>query len=226
MMIRTLCVTVIATSIAGSAAASFTGWTADVFQLASGHTAMNVYATFSQSGDKLLNIYSSHITTTVAGGFHQSTDNPFWAPGAQDVNTADDSFVCFGTSAGGLAVPGAVLPDPSFVNFDDSNGATQFNVIQGTFGGAGWYNPNPTTMYGSPVNGRVLVAHFVVAGDAPVEGVLNWQASISYNDPFGQTLTGIGSAAQVFDWGSGAVPAPGTIIVVAAAGLRCRRRRW
>lgn len=227
---RTLACTIACTVtlvVGATAHADFTGWSVHTFILPSGNTAMNIFANFSNAGDRLLNVYDGFITTNAVGGFHQSASNPFWEPGNQNMDTADDSFVCIDVNASGNAVASSSVGDPGFQNFSDANGATDFNVIHGIHEGAGWYNPNPTTSFGLADGFKVLVAHFVAAGTLqnPATGIVAWDARLCFNRANGQTVLGQGIGLQLFEWGSAGIPAPGALGVLAGAALAVRRRR-
>jgi hypothetical protein len=61
-----------ATSIASAADAGFLGFVAST-RTAGGFTFVDVFCAVSNASDKFLNVYNANITTTVAGGFYQSS---------------------------------------------------------------------------------------------------------------------------------------------------------
>ncbi|MFO0783795.1 MAG: hypothetical protein U0636_08920 [Phycisphaerales bacterium] len=213
-----------------AATADFTGWTAEVSVLASGRYAMNVYANFSSTGDRLLNVWHVTAVTSTAAGYYQDAANPFWAPGLQSAQDADDSYVTIGTDTSAMAHGnGVIAGDPDFLNFDDSTGATDFSVFQGP-NGPGWYLSNPTLPQGLATSGRVLAAHLVAANvaDADVQNV-QWSASLSAKLANGVThvyyIAGTAFGSETFSWGSSLVPAPGLLGLLSVAGVACRHRR-
>lgn len=210
-----------AAAFASAASAAFTGWSSEVVNLNNGRYILNVYANFSDTGDRLLNCVNANITTNSAGGFYQSAANPFWAPGGtQNSMTSDDSWVTIDTNPNGNGNAfGGTSGDPNFVNFNDSSGTTtyDFSVIESAGTGAGWFNGNPSNSYGFADGGRVLAAHFVVTGSS---SVVNWNVTCIVKLSNGQTVTGQGTGPNTF-----AVPAPGAIALLGAAGLASRRRR-
>lgn len=211
-------------SCAAAANADFTGWQYTVSQ-SGGFTIMNVYAGFSNTGDRVVNVFNADITTNAAGGFYQSAGSPFWqATTGQNANSVD-SFVCIGTNPNGNGnVSGSITAgDPNFLNYNDGSGTTtyDFSVIESAGTGAGWYNNNPSNAWGfaNQGNSRVLVAHFVFA---PQEGalVVNWSATmtIKKDGQTGSETAGTGNF-QFF------IPAPGALALLGVAGLASRRRR-
>lgn len=188
------------------ASADFTGWEGELVFLDSGHTIMNVYATFSDANDRVFNVYITDIATNAAGGFHQSAEHPFWKPSSvQNKQTSADSWVTIGTNPNGDGNSSgtAIAGDPKFVNFDDTNGATDFSVIQSAGDGAGWYNNNPFNGWGfANVGGgtqpRVLVAHFVVDG-VQAGRTLSWEATMTVRQTDG-TVAFVGQGKVFFPW--------------------------
>ncbi|MEM7228598.1 MAG: MYXO-CTERM sorting domain-containing protein [Planctomycetota bacterium] len=117
---------------------------------------------------------------------------------------AFDTFYSLGSSDASLAGPGIV---------DSSNGLQNLNGLY-EFDNAGWFLPGPALGQDGIVSDgeggfRVLLGQFTVAEDSTFSG----QAII----------TGIG--LQEFVTFSSEIPAPGTVAVLAAAGLAGSRRR-
>lgn len=206
----------------GTSGADFYGWTIDHIDLPNGNVIINVYAGFTRTSDRLLRVYDANVTTNVAGGFHQSEQNPFWVPAFQDPQTDDDSFVCIDVNPAGNATASYVTPDPNFVNFDDVYGATTFNAIEGVGSGAGWTNANPTGSIGLADGYKVLVAHFVARGTPQQHpsGWLWWNVTLSYESN-GQTQ----HASQSIIWPWHIVPGPGGLAFLGLGALAPRRRR-
>jgi hypothetical protein len=219
-----------AAALVSAANADFVGFQAELINLGSGRTAMNVFAVFTNSGDRVINIYDTAISTNTAGGFYQAAANPWWKPGStQNYLTADDSYVTIGTNPNGNGNAGGSITagDPSFVNFDDANESSNFSVIEGSGTGAGWYNNNPGNTWGFAnmiAGNKVLVAHFVAASPTSaltLQSFLTWNVKMTYTKN-GQTGGFTGTANQQFAW---IIPGPGALALLGVAGLSSRRRR-
>ncbi len=215
-----------AAAFATAANAAFTGYVTEIISLGSGNKVMNVYASFSNANDRVLNVYNTAITTNNASGFFQSAGNPFWKAGnTQNKATSDDSWVAIGSNPNGSGNAGgnggSVVGDPNFVNFDDANDSTDFSFIEGIGGGAGWYNGSPANTYGYAFDaGRVLLAHFVFAGSTSNTAV-SWSVSMAVTFAGDTSATsGVGQGANTF-----LIPAPGALALLGVAGLSSRRRR-
>lgn len=213
-----------------AAHADFLGWSCDTaFPGSNGFWGMNVYAQFSDPGDRLFACGNAHITTSFEGGFFQSQSNPFWAPsGTQNQNTSLDSWVTIGTNPNGNGNAfGGTAGGPDFANFADYSGTTtyDYSVIESGPSGASWYNPNSANSYGYATGGRVLVGHFVfyIPGtEEPIapHGAIYWNVTADVTlASGGQTYVGAGD--HVFFW----IPGPGPLAVLAVAGLGQRRAR-
>lgn len=217
-----------AAALASAANAEFLGWETELITLVNGHTIMNVYAKFDNSGDRVVNVYDAAITTNTAGGFYQSAGQPYWqVSGTQNKMTSDDSYVCIGTNPNGNGNPSGSITagDPSFVNYNAESGTTtyDFSVIEGSGTGAGWYNNNPGNTWGFANTGdnRVLVAHFVATSAQGADAV-NWNATLTITKAgFTGSFTR-GAGQNTFAW---IIPGPGAMAFLGLAGLASRRRR-
>lgn len=209
---------------AAIASADFTGWSVERITLGNGHIIMNVYANFSSTSDRLLNVVKTDVSSGLEGGFYQSGSNPFWKPAnSQNSQTSDDSWVTIDTNPNGNGNAfGGCLGDPNFVNFDDQNSSYDFSFIESAGNGAGWYNGNPSgNNYGFADGGKVLVAHFVAA-NAQIGDTLTWIGRCTVKLANGETATEQGAGTFAFEW---IVPGPGALALLGAAGLASRRRR-
>lgn len=214
----------------GIAAAAFTHFSMDGGRMGtSDYWMMNIYGNFNSPTDRAYFVANSAITTTIAGGFFQSAENPFWKPGAgQNKNTSVDSWVTLGANPNGNGnAYSETVGDGNFLNFADYSGTTtyDFSVIEGSRdGGAGWYNASPLNAYGFPMDGKVLLAHFVfyVPGvgenQAPM-GTVKFLAFIGWKEPMYGFHTN-GSYA-VFQF----VPGPGALAIWTLPGLMKSRQR-
>lgn len=222
---------------AGAAQAAFLGWEAQWITLGNGHLIGNVYAMFSNSNDRVLALYDTHIISNQP--FHQSAANPFWMPASnQNKHTSDDSWVALGTNpsgSGNVGTNGIVQGDSDFVNFTDSQGATDFSYIQNSGGGAGWFNANPSNgygyafetfngTYGQPIIRSVLLAHFVLTdyGGPPFLNIF-WQGSLAVQFAGDSEVTyGVGA-----DMPKHIMPLPGPSVLSLGlgAGMAFRRPR-
>jgi hypothetical protein len=210
--------------LASAANAGFTGYQVETFQI--GNTwIMNVYAGFSNSGDRVFNVYNTNISTNHAGGFYQAAANPFWKPATnQNKNTSVDSWVTIGTNpnGNGNSSGSIVAGDPSFVNFDDSNDSTDFSVIESSGTGAGWYNNNPGNLWGYADQGgnRVLLAHFAFAPNQGGGNTVFWSALLTIRSAGSTQAETVGGGNFQFF-----IPGPGALALLGVAGLASRRRR-
>ena len=190
---------------------------------------MNIYGNFDNPGDRAIFVSQCATTATFAGGFYQSAENPFWVPGAgHNQATSVESWVTLGSNPNGNGnANSATVGNGTFLNFADYSGTTtyDFSVIEGgEYSGAGWYNPSLFNAYGFPMDGKVLLAHFVfyVPGvgmnEAP-QGAVTWIAAIGWNAP--NWGTSVGGELEVFRF----VPSPGALALWATAALLRTRRR-
>ncbi|MFO0783454.1 MAG: hypothetical protein U0636_07205 [Phycisphaerales bacterium] len=191
--------------------------------LGSGRYVVNVYASFNDTGDRVLNCIQGAISTNAAGGFYQSASNPFWAPSStQNSFSSDDSWVTIGTNPNGNGNAfGGTAGDSNFLNFNDSSGTTtyDFSVIEGSGNGAGWFNPAPTNnSYGLADTGKVLVAHLVI-GNTGSSTWISWNVAAIIQLANGQTVTQ-GAGPHVWY-----LPSPGALCLLGVAGMNPLRRR-
>lgn len=148
--------------VAGTANASFLGWTANVRSAAGGGYLVNIFAVTSVSTDALYNVYGSnpsspnagYIRTTSAGGFRQGTgaQSVFAAESFQSWNSLD-SFLTISSYTDGVEwfADSSTIGDPSWnVTYTDANNvsktANSFSVRSGAFGHASFVNPNTNSV--------------------------------------------------------------------------------
>lgn len=153
-MKHTILAASIATTFAGSAAADFVGWTANV-RLVTGGFLINVFAATDNPGDVLLNRYgglagpsAGYIVTNAAGGFRQGTGaQATFAPAGNQGWTSLDSFLTVGGAlVGGAewAANPATAGDPtwSVSYFDTALGSTEtVNAFSTPSNSTGFTNP-------------------------------------------------------------------------------------
>lgn len=225
MKTRILTVGALALGVAASASADFAGWSASVVQVGD-YYVMNVYAATTSSSDAVLNVFDLQITTNAVGGFHQGGDNPFWAPGlSQSMANSLDSWVTVGTKEDNTAHEGTVA-DSNTVNFDDSNGASDFSTLSYSGSGAGWGVGNPNELVnvakvltdgnqGVQTGYGVLIGHFVISAANP-------NAQLYINGGVSMGSGGNGTDGRTFSF---FIPGPGALAALAVGGLIRNRRR-
>lgn len=220
MKIRCAAACLTACTCGAAAHASLTGVIAETTVLANGRHAMNVYATFSNETDRLISVAHAFISTNAPGGFYQDPNRPYWAPQSQPAFTSDDSFVAIGVAPNGNAVASSAYPGPSFINFDDSNGSTDFSVIETSPEGAEWWSGQVGSI-GVAVGFRVLLARFVAVDTPELQGAsVRWTSSFTYLNAAGSSFQ-TGGFTREFMW----VPGPGGAVVAAFALSAGRRAR-
>lgn len=217
----------LALGLASVASADFLGWSAQVFQVGD-YYVMNVYAAATSNTDAVLNVFNLNVQTNAVGGFHQGSENPFWAPAAdQGMSTSADSWITLGTKEDGTAHEGTIA-DASTTNFDGSGGANDFSYLGYTGDGAGWGVGNPNEYVnvakvltanhqGVQAGYGVLVAHFAVAASAVTANTyVSFGGGVSYNEG------DFGSDNQNFGF---FIPGPGALALLGVSGLVAGRRR-
>ena len=220
-MTRFVLATVVASTLASAASASFTGYSVERVISAAGNTRYSVYANFSANNLVFLNAFSfvnsagslamnarhqdfltadGEVGTWQAGSSVSATDRP------------EDSWV----TASGLATSagwGSAL-DPGFANG---------GIVRDINAGAGWYDATPGTANPIQAGGtqggyRILLAQIVRTGDdsgyvSNHSMQLAWKVAGTTTAIFGNGSFQIG------------VPAPGAMALLGLAGLAGRRRR-
>ena len=202
-------------AISAAANAGFAGWAANSYASSNGNAVIDVYAMFTDSGDKLLNVFNMNITLGGATNFVQNdVAGGAWQPLPNFYPAVDDSYVTIG-QAPGFANTTAL--DPNFSN--------NFSTLPPA-PNAGWYNGNPssfTATAGAVTTNQnttgatlgVMIGRFVLAGVADVVRTLNVGGKASFN-----------SGTNAFDSKSFTyVPAPGALALLGLAGVAARRRR-
>jgi len=216
----------LAACVAGSASATFIGFGSQSYTaLAGAYDVLDVYAMYSSTTDKFLNVFNSDIDLIGATNFYQA--NGTWANTNSGSNAAD-SRVAAGASSGNTS------PDGSFANWEDGEG--QDSTLPPS-PGAGWFaaNPNPA----GNTNGAkvlVLVPGIWQGANGPFGvwigrfSVLAGPDSIRFMQFGGQIGTGVvggsgtffGQDSKLFKFN---IPAPGAMALLGLAGLVGRRRR-
>ena len=220
-MTRFVIATVVASTLASAASASFTGYTVQRTTTAGGNSQYQVFANFSQSNLVFLNAFSFVNVSGTMNARHQDffvADGEVgtWQAGSS-VSAADrgeDSWVTASGSATSSGWGSAL--DPGF-----ANGGTVGDIN----GGAGWYDATPGTanniLAGGTQGGyRMLLAQIVRSGDD------SSQAGSVHSMQLAWKVAGTTTA--IFGNGSftiGVIPAPGAMALLGLAGLAGRRRR-
>jgi hypothetical protein len=220
-MTRFVLASVVASTLAASASASFTGFESVRTITAAGNTQYKLYANFSAGNYVFLNAFSWTNTGAALNARHQDAaedidGNPSqsWSATANLLGTAardNDSWVSAsgsGTSAGADA-----SLDPGF------NPSNTGEIPAG----AGWFDATPGTgnaiTAANPAGGfRILIAQICRTGD-DANYFSTHGLQISYKV--------VGTATALFGSGSFTigVPAPGAMALLGLAGLAGRRRR-
>ncbi|MDB4780429.1 hypothetical protein OAG48_00720 [bacterium] len=218
---------------AGTVTMSFT---ADMYRVdASGNTVssgagtygvFDVYASFSDSGIRVLNLFDMSISLSTGDFIHNDADtsnggNGYWDASYDAIGAVvgADSFVTMGTAG----TPNAAALD---MNFADTGSSTDAGSISTD---AGWYAGDPTSGWGDvDSNNKVFMGRFVIADGGSASGVtLTFGGDLSYNfqTPGAPNFL---SDTQTFTMptaGSSAVPGLGGVAALAGVGLIGRRRR-
>lgn len=224
---RTFTVAAVALGVASVASADFLGWSAQVYQ-SGDYYVMNVYAAANSASDAVLNVFSLNVTTNVVGGFHQSAENPYWAPGAtQGMGSSLDSWITLGTKEDNTAHEGTVA-DANMVNFNDQYGWQDYSILAHNGDGAGWGVGNPNELVnvakvltenhqGVQAGYGVLIGHFVIlASSVNADSFVRVAGGAVYNEG------SIGGDDREFGF---FIPGPGALALLGVAGLVTRRRR-
>jgi len=217
---------VLAATLAGSAAADFLGWAANVSQQGD-YGIMDVYAMFDDSGDAMFGVLELYLEPAGFAMFHQ--DNlfaPAWAPQYSFSADSIDSYLTIGDHAVPLSNPTAPVPD--FLNWFGPEAVLPPYSVPGPGSPVGWTNQlhSTTPIYPAAVVPNlnetgsslgVLVGRFAILNPADdirrefrFDGRAHWDDTLrfAYDE-------------KTFAY----LPTPGGIAVVVLAGLVGRRRR-
>ncbi|MEY5032704.1 MAG: hypothetical protein RL354_1735 [Planctomycetota bacterium] len=177
-------------AVAGRAAADFTGFGSNSYVVAGDlHTyhIVEVYATFDQPADRILNVYdvtarlaNPSDPDAVATFFHADDPDSELPPSFQPLGYLPpgeawrhDTYVTIGAEQGNM-MNGTIL-DPSFVD-------SKFVQMSEISDNAGWYNIPPTNGFGVAGDDlKVLLGVFVVTGDSFAPGLrLEFGGTVGY----------------------------------------------
>lgn len=245
-----ICAAVGATALVSSADAGFLGFVASV-RVSGAYTLVDIYAGVQNSSDRFLGVYNINSTTSVAGGFFQAAGlaTKAWKPNTTDASSvlstrnAIDSFMTAGGTdylipEGMFAAP-TTTADPNFTStsWNGTPGSAAATTVPVN---AGWYSNDPTASTNTTesivglagrVNGSgsadqarygIWIAHLVLATNDPI--AFGFGTGNLFFGGFAGIKDGVtGSTSQ----GYSAIPAPGALSLLAAAGLcgGMRRRR-
>jgi len=153
----------LATSLQGSALADWFGLNVERISYGNGLSAINLYASFDDPGDRVLAVEDATIFTNLPNGFVQAAASPYWKPVNQSSIASQDSCVCIDSSTTNSMIQAAgTIGLPTFLNYDASNGDTDFSYFRGALQGASWANADPSGTVGLADGGKVLLAHLVI----------------------------------------------------------------
>ncbi|MFM7807630.1 MAG: hypothetical protein ACKPEA_06825 [Planctomycetota bacterium] len=220
-MTRFVLATVVASTLASAASASFSGYSVERAATTGGNTRYSVYANFSASNLVFLNTFS-FLNAAGSNAMNARHQDFFTAVGLVGTWTAgtsvsatdrgEDSWV----TASGLATSsgwGTAL-DPGF---------TAGGEVGDINNGAGWYDATPSTPNAIAVGGtqggyRMLLAQIVRNG-SDVDAMATFYMKSSFKVA--------GTTTALFGEGtfSIGVPAPGAMALLGLAGMAGRRRR-
>ena len=203
--------------ISSAASAGFTGVTVTE-AVSGGRTVSSIWANFSSSTDRILNVFDYMNGSGTMGALHTDscfgdvdTDGDgyadvFGATGAwsQTWNSTagipSDSFVAIGA-------PGPVALDPGFAGPYTSGGITNLS---------GWYDSTPGSQNLAGTSLKIKVMQIARLTD-----------SAYYTGNFTVGFAALGSTTAQFGAGTFTIgtPAPGAVALLGLAGLVSRRRR-
>ena len=203
--------------ISSAASAGFTGVTVTE-AVSGGRTVSSIWANFSSSTDRILNVFDYMNGSGTMGALHTDScfgdvdtdgdgyNDVFGATGAWSQtwnNTAgipSDSFVAIGA-------PGPVALDPGFAGPYISGGITNLS---------GWYDSTPGSQNLAGTSLKIKVMQIARLTD-----------SAYYTGNFTVGFAALGSTTAQFGAGTFTIgtPAPGAVALLGLAGLVSRRRR-
>ena len=203
--------------ISSAASAGFTGVTVTE-AVSGGRTVSSIWANFSSSTDRILNVFDYMNGSGTMGALHTDScfgdvdtdgdgyNDVFGATGAWSQtwnNTAgipSDSFVAIGA-------PGPVALDPGFAGPYTSGGITNLS---------GWYDSTPGSQNLAGTSLKIKVMQIARLTD-----------SAYYTGNFTVGYAALGSTTAQFGAGTFTIgtPAPGAVALLGLAGLVSRRRR-
>ena len=203
--------------ISSAASAGFTGVTVTE-AVSGGRTVSSIWANFSSSTDRILNVFDYMNGSGTMGALHTDScfgdvdtdgdgyNDVFGATGAWSQtwnNTAgipSDSFVAIGA-------PGPVALDPGFAGPYTSGGITNLS---------GWYDSTPGSQNLAGTSLKIKVMQ-----------IARLTGSAYYTGNFTVGFAALGSTTAQFGAGTFTIgtPAPGAVALLGLAGLVSRRRR-
>ena len=203
--------------ISSAASAGFTGVTVTE-AVSGGRTVSSIWANFSSSTDRILNVFDYMNVSGTMGALH--TDSCFG-----DVDTDGDTYAdVFGATGGwsqtwnnaagilsdsfvAIGAPGPVALDPGFAGPYTSGGITNLS---------GWYDSTPGSQNLAGTSLKIKVMQIARLTD-----------SAYYTGNFTVGFAALGSTTAQFGAGTFTIgtPAPGAVALLGLAGLVSRRRR-
>ena len=203
--------------ISSAASAGFTGVTVTE-AVSGGRTVSSIWANFSSSTDRILNVFDYMNVSGTMGALH--TDNAFG-----DVDTDGDGYVnIFGATGAwsqtwnspsgipsdsfvAIGAPGPVALDPGFAGPYTSGGITNLS---------GWYDSTPGSQNLAGTSLKIKVMQ-----------IARLTGSAYYTGNFTVGFAALGSTTAQFGAGTFTIgtPAPGAVALLGLAGLVSRRRR-
>ncbi|MSR69115.1 MAG: hypothetical protein EXS17_02040 [Phycisphaerales bacterium] len=203
--------------ISSAASATFTGVTV-VDTTVGGRTVSSIWANFSSSTERILNVFDFMNISGTMGALH--TDNAFGdvdsdGDGYADVFGATGAWSQTWNSAAGIpsdsfvaiGAPGPVALDPGFTGPFISTGIANLS---------GWYDSTPGTQNLAGATMKIKVMQ-----------IARLTGSAYYTGNFTVGYAALGSTTALFGAGTFTIgiPAPGAVALLGLAGLVSRRRR-
>ena len=206
--------------ISSAASAGFTGVTVTE-AVSGGRTVSSIWANFSSSTDRILNVFDYMNGSGTMGALH--TDSCFG-----DVDTDGDTYADVFGATGGWATrwnTSTGVPSDSFLFIGGPGGPGPEALDPGFTGpyvsasianGSGWYDstPNSPNLAGASLKIKVMQ-------------IARLTGSAYYTGNFTVGFAALGSTTAQFGAGTFTIgtPAPGAVALLGLAGLVSRRRR-
>jgi hypothetical protein len=222
-------------SLSAPASAAFVGWAAySRVDAATSTVFVDVFANFDGASDRVLNVFNANVGASGAG-FLQSgaIAKKAWSPQIGQTVDDRDSFMTIGGAVAGdeFYASSSTGGDPSFTSTAGAWNPTILSTPSTAVPtNAGWFagNPNSSDIIAIDLDGAtagswqnrtaaygVWVAHFAFDATSVSAGAtVTFNAKVGYKASSNPGSPLFGNDSRVF-----AIPAPGAIALLGAAGL-------